>query len=55
MKWKAIANSYVKDIKVKGKPMILYGESEFKFLPKNFDNVDIKPRQRTDDVVVSWR
>jgi len=30
-------------------------KSGIKFLPKNFDKVDIKPRQRTDEVDVSWK
>lgn len=30
-------------------------KSGIKFLPKDFDKIDIKPRQRTDEVEVSWR
>lgn len=37
IKWKAIANSYVKDIKVNGKYMNEYGDFEYRYLPKNFD------------------
>ncbi len=30
-------------------------KSGIKVLPKDFDEIDIKPRQRTDDVKVSWK
>jgi len=29
--------------------------SNVKFSPKDLDKIDIKPRERTDDVYVSWR
>lgn len=30
-------------------------KSGIKIMPEDFDKVDIKPRQRTDDVEVGWR
>jgi len=30
-------------------------KSGIKIKPKNIDKLDIKPRQRTDDIKVSWK